>query len=591
MEGGQEDDGDASSDDEAEGMSSTLGDDVEITLKPATIGFVRAAKVACDDSLSLDTAFTREKLGAVPKNISDTPTAVPGDAFHFMDRIKVPMHHSFRKAYFVALTEAWYEWNEEDLERVKVALRGVGCSTADIEQKMMFQRGWFAQRVRRCVPSPSIQYHRVRAVLALFGNQKDENTTSRVKSAPLFHDGAWKRAKLLLNSILAGNCADPPNVDFYSQKLDSKGVPMIDELELQLLDCSRGTNDTECVHKQIVATFGSWVCGVKMADCLLGEFRHRYNTHISERRRLNFPKLGHCDGWLVDKLQHLVELNSGIILHPHWSNTSDYVSTPETFGTTRIHDDSLEVALIEQIKNLKLRDAADFDLVKKNLSRDQKYIMKCMGVELPFLPVTTREEKDLFSRLIRQGASVGHDALALEWMKHVDGKNIFPKLPVYIRTYLTKYHKSASARKSAAIAESGMAIIKKINSKNATSASSKEPAVSSEPTLPPSLPVRSPDMPLPFPPPRVGGETVMTHVTNSVKKFAADKKESTVQLKKGHGKRSSDAQPRKARRCFRCVQQEGKGVANLLPDECRGRRARNQCAMFNEDGTRKCGGV
>ena len=45
---------------------------------------------------------------------------------------------------------------------------------------------------------------------------------------------------------------------FYTVKLDAKGQPMLDQYGIALIDCSRGTNDTECVHKQIVTTFGSW---------------------------------------------------------------------------------------------------------------------------------------------------------------------------------------------------------------------------------------------------------------------------------------------------------------------------------------------
>ena len=32
----------------------------------------------------------------------------------------------------------------------------------------------------------------------------------------------------------------------------------LDQYGIALIDCSRGTNDAECVHKQIVTTFGSW---------------------------------------------------------------------------------------------------------------------------------------------------------------------------------------------------------------------------------------------------------------------------------------------------------------------------------------------
>ena len=44
-----------------------------------------------------------------------------------------------------------------------------------------------------------------------------------------------------------------------------------------------------------------------MSDVLMAEWRHRYNQHVSERRRLGFPRIGHSDTWLIDYLQIIVE--------------------------------------------------------------------------------------------------------------------------------------------------------------------------------------------------------------------------------------------------------------------------------------------
>ena len=46
-----------------------------------------------------------DKVPAAP--IRDVFSSVLGDVFHMMDRPKVPMHHSSKKGYFVALQEAW----------------------------------------------------------------------------------------------------------------------------------------------------------------------------------------------------------------------------------------------------------------------------------------------------------------------------------------------------------------------------------------------------------------------------------------------------------------------------------------------------
>ena len=150
---------------------------------------------------------------------------------------------------------------------------------------------------------------------------------------------------------------------------------MFDEHATALLDCCRGTNDTECVHKQIVTTFGTWCAGMEMSNCLLREFRHRYTQRASERRRSGFPKLGHYDTWLVDKLQRLVELNHSAQFLPGWSNTSDYVDTPEKFDTVPLHTRELGEAI----------EAIAVGEVK--LPADLKYVATQMGLKLPPLPV------------------------------------------------------------------------------------------------------------------------------------------------------------------------------------------------------------
>ena len=109
-----------------------------------------------------------------------------------------------------------------------------------------------------------------------------------------------------------------------------------------------------------------------MSDALLAEFRHRYNQRCSERRRAGFPKLGHYDTWLVDKLQRLVELNHNKALFPDWSNTSDYITTDERFGTVPIYSEELKVAICTRAAALKAKDARAFAEIKAKLTPDQR---------------------------------------------------------------------------------------------------------------------------------------------------------------------------------------------------------------------------
>ena len=228
------------------------------------------------------------QLKPAPESIKVRYSSTQGDGFHYMDRTKPPMHHDMKKPFFTALRDAWYVFVPEELEAVKAVQRAKGKTDEEIETHMYYNFSYWRERVRRVVPPPPIHYRRVRAVYATFGTLIDAKS-----SKPLFNDTAWKKADGVLDDILAGYAADLPNVTYYHQRLDKKGNPAVDEDGLPLLDCLRGTNDTELVHKWLYGTFGGWVAGVEMSDILLAEFRHRYNHNMSERRRLGFPKVHH----------------------------------------------------------------------------------------------------------------------------------------------------------------------------------------------------------------------------------------------------------------------------------------------------------
>lgn len=75
------------------------------------------------------------------------------------------------------------------------------------------------------------------------------------------------------------------------------------------------------------------MAGVEVSDYLLAWWRHCYNQHISERRRIGFPKIGHPYTRLIDKAQVLIEENHGVRAWPGWSNEADYTRTHERFST------------------------------------------------------------------------------------------------------------------------------------------------------------------------------------------------------------------------------------------------------------------
>jgi len=275
--GGREDDDDSIQDEESNQSSK---DDNMTNLTSNDIATVRAAMVA---AITNSTSFlAASMLDEAPKTIEDNFSSVVGDSFHFMDRPNVPMQHDRKKGCFVALRQGWFQWDLTKLSEVKATLRNErGMNDSAIEAMLYYDVDFFRVRVPRIVLPPSKLYWRVRAVYELYGPMLDAKT-----KVPLFNKAAWKKVNNVLREILAGNASGPCGMVFYSQQLTVKGEPAFDSHDHAMLDCSRGSNDTECVHKQFITTFGTWNTGVEMSDVLMAEWRHRYNQRVSERQKL-----------------------------------------------------------------------------------------------------------------------------------------------------------------------------------------------------------------------------------------------------------------------------------------------------------------
>jgi len=273
--------------------------------------------------------------------------------------------------------------------------------------------------VPRAALPRSQQYFRVRAVYEQYGPLISEKMRQ-----PLFNDISWKKANGVLEEILEGYTSTPPDISFTYHEIDADGNPAFDENGLELFHNTFGTNREENYHKQISVTFGSWKMSCEMSTCVLNEHRHRYTHNVSERHRPRFPTIGHYDTWIFDALQNSVEMNHGILLYPGWTNSSDYLETTETFRTGVLQTNDLTNAVnsLDNITEMCI------------LTADQRFLARAMGVKLPFTPSFTVHEKKLFATMMLQNdAGFDENQMALDWVRHVDGKNIMPKLPVYLR--------------------------------------------------------------------------------------------------------------------------------------------------------------
>jgi len=551
------------------GFTGGPGEDGEADADTLTVEDIEMQRAAAAAALQPSAPNFDKYLDASPDTIADVFSSVIGDGFHLMDRPKVPVHHDSKKGYFHALQEAFFAWDPVVLEEVKDSLRAKGFSAKDIEAKMYFDMQYFRARVPRVILAPSKLYRRVRAVFELYGNKVDAKS-----KAPLFNQRAWGRAKNVLSDILAGLVSDPPGFTFYTRKLDVQGRPAADTDGIPLIECLRGTNRTESFHKQFIETFGGWSTGVEMADYLLAERRHRHNKHASERRRLGFPKIGHSDTWLIDELQLLVERNHGVLLYPDWSNTSDYQTTPESFGTVSLHSPALGAA-IQQID-------VDWSLVK--LTPDQKYLCSAMNTKLPLLPVHGFAEHKVFEQLIlKMQSPINFDTMAIDWCSSINGVDVFPKLSVYLRTFHHQWLRNQRVRVAVEKAASGEAKLQALNVKTMTDhvtaqRGSLAPPLSMLPAavaaapqwrVPVAIPgvMSQPVLPvMPLPPMKVAGMTIG--------RFASPNMATPVSNKRKPGSRGPCKTKRKPPTCRRCIFHNAP-VAQATA--CKGRCGNGKC--------------
>jgi len=174
----------------------------------------------------LDLVFTDNRLLSCPqldappnpRDVSNKYSAVLGDGFHAMHRPKVPMEHDSKKAYFVALQEAFYAWDPSKLEELKANMRDAGKDDKEIEGEMYYNSQFFRNCVPRLMLPPRQLYWRVRAVFVTYGNKRDGKSNQ-----PLFNDRAWAKANNILTEILTGYYSDPPGYSFYSIRLKPNG--------------------------------------------------------------------------------------------------------------------------------------------------------------------------------------------------------------------------------------------------------------------------------------------------------------------------------------------------------------------------------
>ena len=98
---------------------------------------------------------------------------------------------------------------------------------------------------------------------------------------------------------------------------------------------------------------------------------------------------------------------------------------------------------------------------------DLKFLSRKMGIKIPFLPVIGKDPERLFGQLIRASDGPFDDRkMAVDWCQHVDGVNIFPTLPVYLRMYHEHFLRGRRAEDACTHMQDEKAALEKLNKRS-----------------------------------------------------------------------------------------------------------------------------
>ena len=314
-----------------------------------------------------------------------------------------------------------------------------------------------------------------------------------------------------------------------------------------------------------------------MSDDVRAEHRHRYTHRISEKRREGFPLLGHYDTWLIDALQILVEQNHNILIYPTNTNTADFGYTPERpCGTV-------------PLQSTELTQAVNALTIDPKLTREQKYLSSQQGVKVCFLPVVYREEKSLFARLVLAMPKYLEDAgtMAHEWIQHVDGNRIFPKLEVYLRMYCEHYLRNKRIESAVIGMTEEVQRLRELNINTLPPVHQESQLQDNnvmlqdengDANLMEQTATEIRHWPEPLMPPRLIAAPTVRILANPAR-ATVDVTENPTKRKRGA--RSKDKQPRRPRCCTRCIKFNG-----IFANVCLGRAGRSKegCEYFDDKG-------
>lgn len=333
------------------------------------------------------------------------------DIFHQFHSIQLSKKSPAIAEIFRLVIAATWINNTEDFENVTTVLEAKG---EDILTHEYFNRAYWRKRIRRLTPMPREHANNIRKVADIVRTDdvfKEHRTPALMQWFETFASNAEK-----------GMYYKPADMDIYRLAgVDSDG--------LNIYTTDWGTNLNEVLHQKLADLLGLMAVGVETADILLilRAFRFNISAGIARCGEPDFHTDRHD---IVDKTQHWIMHVFGIFAWPTHRNLLDFQPPMDStlVGCRPLPFDPNHVTTAPQ-------PAA-------NLSHDHAYLSKKLGVSIAPLPLSSKEEFQLYNSLVRGIVARNRnpnnndwDNIARDFKQKTDGLRIFPKTTDHLKKY------------------------------------------------------------------------------------------------------------------------------------------------------------
>lgn len=185
---------------------------------------------------------------------------------------------------------------------------------------------------------------------------------------------------------------------------------------------------------------------------MLTLLRDRHNTRASLKHRRNFPNYGHYEHYYFDFIKDLTRLIYGRDTFRWHIETTGNPNPDESFGIVPC----ISTKHPHYISTVSAEDISDY-------TSSMKYLAKRMRTIIPHLPVTTKEERQLYSLSVSfylpEGKgdvyAIDFHAMAADWNAGTlkfkykppkfpsspNGRTILRKQPEHLKSYFSTYFK------------------------------------------------------------------------------------------------------------------------------------------------------